>query len=135
MPKEILSSCPHTLSYASYEERPLASDEIRVRVEYAAPKHGSELHGWRSDPDAPSRDFDTETGCFIEKPRDPAEKAAPGFFRPGNMWVGRVTEVGSGVKDFRPGDRAAGYGSLRETQTVRTGLRSEPGFGFCEDVL
>ena len=135
MPKEILSYVPHELSYASYEERPLAADEIRVRVEYAAPKHGSELHGWRSDPNAPARDFDLESKCFIESPRDPDAKTVPGVFRPGNMWVGRVTETGSAVKEFTVGSRAAGYGCLKETQTVKVGLRSEPGFGFCEDVL
>ena len=101
MPKEILSYTPHELSYASYEEKPLASDEIRVRVDYAAPKHGSELHGWRSDPDAPARDFDAGTKCFMEKPRNGGEEAVPGAFRPGNMWVGRVTETGSAVASFR----------------------------------
>ncbi|MBR0144175.1 MAG: zinc-binding dehydrogenase [Clostridia bacterium] len=135
MPKEILSYTPHELSYASYEEKPLASDEIRVRVDYAAPKHGSELHGWRSDPDAPARDFDAGTKCFMEKPRNGGEEAVPGAFRPGNMWVGRVTETGSAVASFRVGDRVAGYGCLRETQTVPVDKRSEPGLGFCVDVL
>ena len=135
MPKEILSTRPHSLEYAFYEEPSLAPDEIRVKVDFAAPKHGSELHGWRADPSSPARDFDPVTGCFLEKPREESKGAPPEIFRPGNMWVGRVVEAGSAVSAFHAGDRVAGYGSLKETQTVKPGLISEPGLGFCVDVL
>lgn len=35
------------MALADYEEPPLGPEEIRVRVEYASPKHGTELAVFR----------------------------------------------------------------------------------------
>ena len=133
MPREILSTVPHTLHFSEYQERPLGPRFIRARVEYAAPKHGTEMHGWRSDPNVVPTDYDAETLCFIEQP--PEKRGAPGVFRPGNMWVGRVTEVGGEVTEFKVGDRVAGYGNLKETQTVEVGVPNTAGPGIINDIL
>ncbi len=133
MPREITSTVPHTLNYTEYEDGPIQPGCIRAKVEYAAPKHGTEMHGWNNDPSAKPRSYDPETLCFMEIAPDPDAK--PGVFRPGNMWVGRVTEVGDGVTEFTVGDRVAGYGCLRETQTVRVGVENRPGLGAIDDLL
>jgi len=135
MPKEMVSFAPHTLCFAEYEDQPLEKGQIRVRVEYASPKHGTELHVRNFDPDEPYSYFDSDTKCFITVPNEDGLKKTPPEFRPGNMWVGRVAEVGSGVSDFSIGERVAGYGSLRETHTILVGRENIPGPGACFDVL
>ena len=119
MPREIISTTPHTLTFAEYSEEPLKPGYLRVKVEYAAPKHGTEMHGWRSDPNTVPVDYDLETKCFIERAPQPSAEAAPSVFRPGNMWVGHVTEVGENVTEFKVGERIAGYGTLRETHQTK----------------
>ena len=46
MPRELVALAQRTSALRDYEERPLQPDEIRVRTEYGAPKHGTELHGF-----------------------------------------------------------------------------------------
>lgn len=135
MPREIISTLPHTLSFAEYAEEPLNPGYLRVKVDYAAPKHGTEMHGWRSDPNTVPVNYDLETKCFMEREAKSSVEETPSVFRPGNMWVGRVTEIGEGVTEFKPGERIAGYGTLRETQTVLVGQENVPGFGMIYDLL
>lgn len=135
MPREIFSTVPHTFIYAEYEEAALQSNQLRVRVEYASPKHGTEIHGWRSAPDTVPTYYDDDTKCFIEVEPQPEDKDKPQIHRPGNMWVGRVTEIGDGVTEFKVGDRIAGYGSFRETQTATVGLENIAGPGIINDLL
>ena len=135
MPREIIAVAPDKLCIAEYEEKALAADQIRVKVDYAAPKHGTELHCWLGDADAVPSYYDSETKCFIEIKPDPNASKAPGVFRPGNMWVGHITEVGADVTDYKVGDRIAGYGSLRETQTAKVNQENVAGPGACYDLL
>lgn len=134
MPREILSTAPHTLQIAEYDEAPLGPRAIRVRVDYAAPKHGTEMHGWHGDPGAVPTYYDDETRCFLPREQGDAPQK-PGVFRPGNMWVGHVTEAGCDVVEFKVGDRVAGYGTLKQTQTVEVGQAKIPGPGFIYDIL
>ena len=46
MPREIAGNDPWSLQVAEYALSPLKPNEIRVQTEYAAPKHGTELHGF-----------------------------------------------------------------------------------------
>lgn len=133
--KEITSTQAHVLEYTGYEDGPIQPGFVRVKVEFAAPKHGTETHVWNSDPDAVPNYYDMETKCFINLKNENKGDAPVNVFRPGNMWVGRVTEVGEGVTEYRIGDRIAGYGTLRETQTVQVGLENIPGPGIINDIL
>lgn len=115
MPRELIATAPRTPVIREYDERALTATEVRVRTELASPKHGTELVGYRNDPVA-SRPYDPALGAVMPKP---AEDALRGFPRGlGNMAVGVVTEVGSGVTRFSNGDRVFGHFPIRETQTV-----------------
>ncbi|MCD6505087.1 zinc-binding alcohol dehydrogenase [Candidatus Poribacteria bacterium] len=95
MPKELVALEPGKPVLREYEDGPVPEGHIRVKVEFGAPKHGTELtlyHGLRG------------------------ARFPMGL---GNMCVGRVVELGEGVGDLSIGDRVAGYGHLRETHTWR----------------
>ncbi len=137
MPREMLSKKPHTMEIAEYTEPPLGAKEIRVQVEYAAPKHGTELHGWRT-PEAyrgDAYDYDLETHTFIKQQPKPEDPENPTIQRFGNMWVGHIIATGDAVTGFVVGDEVAGYGPIRETETVLTGEPKLGGIGAINDIL
>ncbi|MBQ9938044.1 MAG: zinc-binding dehydrogenase [Oscillospiraceae bacterium] len=135
MPREIVATAPDKVGIAEYQEKELAAGQVRIKVDYAAPKHGTELHCWLGDADAVPSYYDIESKCFIEIKPDPNAPKGVNVFRPGNMWVGHITEVAADVTDYKVGDRVAGYGCLRETQVAYAHRENEPGFGGCYDLL
>ena len=112
MPRELVATAPRSPELWEYAEKPLGPGEIRVRTEFGAPKHGTELHGYRADSPFADSHWDPEWKAFLPG------QAGSGLFpqRLGNIAVGTVIEVAPGVEGVAVGDRVAGYGSLRETQ-------------------
>ena len=45
--KKLVATAPRTAELKEYEDRPIQSSEVRVKVEFAAPKHGTELADFR----------------------------------------------------------------------------------------
>ena len=45
--KKLVATAPREAKLVEYEDRPIASDEVKVMVEFAAPKHGTELADFR----------------------------------------------------------------------------------------
>jgi threonine dehydrogenase-like Zn-dependent dehydrogenase len=114
MPRELIAIAPRTPALREYEDLPLDSRQIRIRSELASPKHGTELIAYRDDPVA-RRSYDPGWGAVMPQ----SDNGQARFPRPlGNMAVGVVTEVGTSVSRFRPGDRVFGHFPIRETQTV-----------------
>lgn len=111
---EIVSVEPRKAVYREYSDGPLKPDEIRATVEFAAAKHGTEFTGFRGDSVHEDNVYDDAMGLFVPRKGDYRYG-----MRPGNMWVGRVTEVGAEVTDIAAGARVASYGGLRMTQTCR----------------
>ena len=115
MPRELIAAAPRTPVLRGYAERPLGARQIRVRTEFASPKHGTELVGYRDEP-AARRPYDPVWGAVMPRP---AGEAPRGFPRPlGNMAVGVVAEIGPEAGRFRVGDRVFGHVPIRETQTT-----------------
>ncbi|MBI1929562.1 zinc-binding dehydrogenase, partial [Candidatus Poribacteria bacterium] len=113
MPKELIAIAPRTPVLREYEELPLKPGEVRVRSLFSAPKHGTELRGYRANTKDHTSPFDRERRIHVGKggpPRFP--------IRLGNMTVGEVIEVGGEVTRFQIGDRVFGPLSIRETHTV-----------------
>jgi len=114
MPRELIATGPGQTTLREYEEQPLGDTQIRIRSEFAAPKHGTESHGFSGDASLSQNYFDPEYRIFLHR-----EKKQSLFPRPlGNMTVGTVVEVGSGVSKFKLGDRVYGHLPIRETHTV-----------------
>src|SRR3989442_1782557 len=115
MPRELVAVAPRTPAFREYADEPLGPDQIRARVQYAAPKHGTELHLYRGDSAFGDAHWEPREKVFL--PGAPPPGAYATFPLPlGNMAVGTVSEVGAEVRDVAPGDRVAGYAPLRETQ-------------------
>lgn len=122
MPRELRAVAPKTLELVDYEEPELDAGQARVRTQFAAAKHGTEM--------AMFRGYAAERGSFNrelaihEKPQGEGEFWD---FTVGNMFVGEVTDHGPDVDEVETGQRVLGYGGFRETQTVpAAGLRLVP---------
>jgi len=134
---EVFSAEPEKAVYREYEDAPLKEGQIRVQVEYAAAKHGTEFTAFKGDSVHETHNYDEDWQLFL--PREGGKKAYS--MRPGNMWVGRVSEAAPGVTRVAVGDCVAGYGGIRPTQTANAdGVRVLPdGMGWkaavCYDPL
>ncbi len=115
MPRELVAIAPRTPVLREYQEPELGERQIRIRTEFASPKHGTELVLYRDEP-AAHRPYDPEWGCVAPRTPEQAARAFP--MRLGNMAVGTVTDAGAGVTRFRRGDRVFGHLPIRETHTV-----------------
>ena len=110
MPRKIVARQGPTFHLIDYDPPPLGERDVRVAVEFAAPKHGTEIKGLTSNPFARKR-WDPELRLFL--PNDSVKSPAPSPERSvGNMIVGTVAEVGSDVSRFQTGDRVFGYGPI-----------------------
>ena len=109
MPLEVVSTDGQTFRYWEYALSDLGPRDVRVRVEFAAPKHGTELHSLTGNPHH-RKQWDEALRLYL-----PRVEPLPLTERPvGNMVVGAVTEVGTAATGFAPGDRVFGYGPIRE---------------------
>lgn len=131
MPRELVALGVRTPAFQDYEEEPLQPQQIRVATQFGAPKHGTELHFYRGENPLVDSHWDPTRQMFLagsERPVFPR--------RLGNIAVGVVSEVGSGVEGVSIGDRVAGYGPLRETQTwVWGGPGAYPGVRKMPDRM
>src|ERR671920_1112691 len=113
MPRELIALEPRKPVLREYEEPELRVRQLRIRTEFASPKHGTEMVGYRNEPSARMA-YDPEWGCMVPNPAD----EGPRNFPLGNMAVGVVTEVGPEVTRFGVGERVFGHLPIRETHTV-----------------
>jgi threonine dehydrogenase-like Zn-dependent dehydrogenase len=98
------------------QEPELQPDQVRIRTEFAAIKHGTEFHLFSGQSPFRDRRFDADRRLFVKK--DPAESADTlvGHYV-GNMIVGTVIETGNAVTGFKAGDRVYCYSSAHELVT------------------
>ncbi len=117
MPKRLIATAPRKAVLTDYEDPPLAPDQVRARVEYASPKHGTELARFRGENPLAASYYDEDWRLFLH--HDGEGSADPETVILGNQWVGVITEKGSLVEDFDVGDSVCGYGGIQETQMIR----------------
>jgi len=114
VPRKIITHDGMSFEYREYELPALAATEVRVRVEFAAPKHGTERHGIEGS-SFNRKIWDSDLRMYLPKVEDDQDPSwASGERGIGNMVVGTVTEVGGEATRYRPGDRVFGYGQICE---------------------
>jgi threonine dehydrogenase-like Zn-dependent dehydrogenase len=118
MLKQLLATAPHKASISEYVEKEVAAHQVKVQIENASPKHGSELAGFRGESPHIDDYYDEEWHTFL--PREEKDKKGIQFgkWNLGNQWVGKIVEAGQDVTDYKVGDRVCGYGGIRETHIV-----------------
>lgn len=124
MPKQLVAVAARKAAICDYEDRAIRPDEIKVKVLYAAPKHGSELAAFRGESPHQNDYYDEEWHLFLPRESSSAHSAF-GRWNLGNQWVGDIIEAGQEVSDFAVGDRVCGYGGIRETHIVRAANNSD----------
>ncbi len=115
MPLELVAVAPRQPVYREYEDGPVPAGHVRVRSQFSAAKHGTELTMYRGVSPFEDRRLDPELGIFV--PKD-ADRASIFPMVLGNMTVGEVIEVGEGVTRWKVGDKVFGWMGFRQTHTV-----------------
>jgi threonine dehydrogenase-like Zn-dependent dehydrogenase len=118
MIKQLVAVAPHKAAILECEDRTINANEVRVQVDFASPKHGSELAGFRGESPHMDEYYDESWHTFLPRPETDKKGVNFGNWNLGNQWVGIITEAGSEVVDYKVGDRVCGYGGIRETHIV-----------------
>ncbi len=112
MPREIVTLDGSSFRFRDYELPPPGPQDVRARIAFAAPKHGTESHAITGSPFDTKR-WDGELRMFL--PKDEGAPAQPKAERGiGNIVIGVVSAAGPQVAQFKIGDRVYGYGPIRE---------------------
>ncbi|MEM7345503.1 MAG: zinc-binding alcohol dehydrogenase [Chloroflexota bacterium] len=109
MPRELIAPAQEQVAFRDYDSVPLEAGQIRVRSQFGAAKHGTEMALFKGYA-GPRGAYDEEYQVFR------AEQ--PGMVRfptgLGNICVGEVTEVGVGVTQFQVGERVFRHSTFRQ---------------------
>ncbi|HUC92773.1 MAG TPA: zinc-binding dehydrogenase [Paenibacillus sp.] len=117
--KQLVAVAPRKAALLEVETRAIQPDEVRVRVEYASPKHGSELAAFRNESPHINEYYDEAWLAFLPRTNKVESHGNFGKWNLGNQWVGVISEAGSQVRDYAVGDRVCGYGGIREEHIVK----------------
>jgi 2-desacetyl-2-hydroxyethyl bacteriochlorophyllide A dehydrogenase len=99
MPKKLQLLEPRHLEHVEIEKTPLAHSEVRAEAILSGISHGTEMNLYRGTAPFHEKHFDTELRLFRE---GRAETNYINYL--GYEWVGRITEVGSGVTHLKVGN-------------------------------
>lgn len=116
--KKLVATAPKEARLKEYEDRPILENEVKVKVEFASPKHGTELADFRGTTPFINGKFDDEWKIFVEREKEEPRGIVFGDLPLGNMFVGTIIETGSAVREYQVGDRVCSYGPIKETQIV-----------------
>lgn len=117
--KKLVCTEPHVAVLKDYEDRVINPDEVRVKVNFASPKHGTEMADFAGKTPFIDGKFDPEWQVFMERGKDEPRGVIYGDMPLGNMFVGHIIECGKDVTQFKVGDRVCSYGPIKETEIVK----------------
>ena len=86
---------PWGLRLVEYEERAILANEVKIRVRFGAPKHGTEVVDFRAASPFIDEDFNGEWQMFSPRPANAPRGIEFGKFQLGNMVVGDIIECGN----------------------------------------
>ena len=116
--KKLVATAPRVAALVEYEDRAILANEVKIRVRFGAPKHGTEVVDFRAASPFIDEDFNGEWQMFSPRPANAPRGIEFGKFQLGNMVVGDIIECGSDVNDYAVGDSVCGYGPLSETVII-----------------
>ena len=110
MLRELIAPAQEQVAFREYENSPLQADEIRVKSQFGAAKHGSEMASYKGYA-APRGAYDSEYKVFRADAPGGMVNYPSGL---GNICIGEVTETGADVTQFEVGERVFRHSSFRE---------------------
>jgi threonine dehydrogenase-like Zn-dependent dehydrogenase len=116
--KQLIAVAPRKAALLDMNTRAVEPHEVRVRIKYASPKHGSELAAFRNEGPHIHEYYDEEWHAFMPRKTQVEGQGNFGHWNLGNQWVGVIVETGSQVRDYAIGDQVCGYGGIREEHIV-----------------
>ena len=116
--KKLVASAPRVATLIEYEDRPVLANEVKIKVAFGAPKHGTEVVDFRAASPFIDEEFSSEWNMFVPRATGSARGIEFGKFQLGNMVVGEVIERGADVMEYQLGDQVCSYGPLQETVIV-----------------
>jgi threonine dehydrogenase-like Zn-dependent dehydrogenase len=116
MPRGLYVPQAEHVELREYAEPALAPNQLRIRTQFAAIKHGTLFHLFGGKSPFEHQRFDLEKRLFVEREPGEAGGGLAGRYI-GDIATGYVTEVGREVTRFHVGDRVYCYGAVAETLT------------------
>ncbi|HEX7066064.1 MAG TPA: zinc-binding alcohol dehydrogenase [Bacillales bacterium] len=116
--KKLVAVEPRKAALIEYEDRPIEANEVRIQVQFAAPKHGTEVIDFRGLTPFLEEDFSEEWRMFMPRKKGEQPGIVFGELPLGNMVVGTIIEKGRSVSDYEQGERVCTYGPIMETVIV-----------------
>lgn len=116
--KKLIVVEPHKAALVDYEDRAVSATEVKIKVSFASPKHGTEIADFNGTTPFIDGKYDPEWQIFSKRAENEPRGISYGDLPIGNMVVGEIIEKGINVTDFKLGDRVVSYGPIRETVIV-----------------
>lgn len=116
--KKLVATMPRVAEFKDYEDRDIHPNEVKVRVSFASPKHGTEIADFRGTSPFIDEEFDSDWKMFMPRSENAEKGIVFGDLPLGNMFVGEIIEKGAEVTEFTLGDIVTSYGPIKETQIV-----------------
>ncbi|ELY3810973.1 zinc-binding alcohol dehydrogenase [Cronobacter sakazakii] len=116
--KKLVAQAPRVAALVEYQDRAVADNEVKIRVRFGAPKHGTEVVDFRAASPFIDEEFSSEWQLFTPRPQGAPRGIEFGKFQLGNMVVGEIIERGARVTEYAVGDLVCTYGPLMETVIV-----------------
>lgn len=116
--KKLVAVAPREAAFVEYEDRAVKPNEVKIQVEFASPKHGTEVVDFRGLTPFIDEDFSEEWRMFMPREKGSKPGIVFGEFQLGNMVVGKIIEMGSEVTEYTVGETVCTYGPIMETVIV-----------------
>ena len=68
--KKLVATEPRVAALVEYEDRAVSANEVKVRVKFGAPKHGTEVVDFRAASPFIDEDFNGEWQMFMPRPEE-----------------------------------------------------------------
>jgi len=128
MPIKAVFNEDHEATLLEYDERPLATNEVRIQTEYASGKHGTTVFMMDGGQRQGQR-WDAEKRLYIPTDEPDPDPVLDSLV--GTSGVGAIIEVGEAVRDWQVGDRVFGFMDVSETNIITVDRPADfiwPGF-------
>ncbi len=116
--KKLIAAAPRVAALVDYEDRAVADNEVKIKVVFGAPKHGTEVVDFRAASPFIDEDFNPQWQMFMPRDDNAPRGIEFGRFQLGNMVVGDIIEVGKNVTEYALGESVCTYGPLQNTVIV-----------------